>query len=88
MRPVINVLPTINVYIGMTAAFYCNVTAANPKPTITWKDSSNKVLEYGYVLHLKEVEKSQSGAYTCQASNGIGLPVTKTTTLIVKGMKH
>ena len=56
---------------------HCNVTAAVPKPTITWKNLGDSSLVYpsGQNLTLN-VSRKDSGQFSCVADNGIKPPAT------------
>ena len=73
---------TVNETQNATAE--CNVNAANPPPTITITDKSNKVVAHtGGQARLLYLTGNEAGKYTCRADNGVGAAVTATAVLIV-----
>lgn len=61
---------------GKTATLECEVTAANPYALITWmwlNASNHKDVFYnGGKYTLPNVQRNQSGLYSCTAENSIG----------------
>ena len=55
------------------AVFSCNVTASNPSASITWRDSSNRMISHinGMVI-ISHVSVKQAGKYSCHAKNAAG----------------
>ena len=73
--PVVAVSPkTLTVNEGASASFQCSVSG-NPDPVIVWskmnRQSSRSVVSGGKML-LKNVQRSDSGAYNCSAVNILG----------------
>ena len=73
---------------GGSAVLECNVTAANPSATVTWRSPTNAVIPHtnGRAL-LSSIKRNQNGLYTCQASNRIG-SATNTSILTVDCKFH
>ncbi len=63
---------------GVNVTLQCKVTAANPKPNITWYSvtANNTVLWYGVNLTFTRISRSDAGQYYCVVVNGIGQAVT------------
>ena len=54
---------------------HCKVTAANPRPNITWYNvfaNRSTVLSFGVNLTFVTIQRSDAGKYHCVATNGIG----------------
>ncbi|XP_065055821.1 hemicentin-1-like isoform X1 [Rhopilema esculentum] len=84
VNPLISVPSSLTVNEGKNVTLNCTVVVANPAPAITWKGPANNVLSHtNGVLFMPSVSRSQNGTYTCQASNGHGMPATKTSSLFV-----
>ena len=76
---------TVNETQNATAE--CKVNAANPPPTITITDKSNKVVAHtGGQARLVHLTGNEAGTYTCNATNGVGAAVIATAVLIVNRM--
>ncbi|KAL9951754.1 hypothetical protein ACROYT_G044478, partial [Oculina patagonica] len=63
---------------GGNLTLQCKVTAANPKPNITWYSvtANNTVLWYGVNLTFTRISRSDAGQYYCVVGNEIGQAVT------------
>ncbi|KAL9951750.1 hypothetical protein ACROYT_G044474 [Oculina patagonica] len=63
---------------GVNLTLQCKVTAANPKPNITWYSvtANNTILWYGVNLTFTRISRSDAGQYYCVVGNGIGQAVT------------
>lgn len=59
---------------GQTAILNCVLIAANPKNIITWKwfKTTSDVLHNQSIYTISNIMKSDSGSYSCTASNSIG----------------
>ena len=59
---------------GSNVTLQCKVTAAKPKPNITWYSvtSNNTELWYGVNLTFSRISRSDAAQYYCVAENGIG----------------
>lgn len=64
----------------------CNNTLKIPKIFI-FSDGNYENLRYfsNDTLVFKSVQKNNEGKYSCEADNGVGVPIKKTMTLIVHG---
>ena len=82
--PKISVSPGMTVVEGENVVLYCNVTAANPMPNITWSHPSSGVIRNtnGMIL-FPSIKRNQHAVYSCIASNGVGPAVIRTTSLVV-----
>ena len=75
--------------MGSRAFFPCPVDG-NPEPNITWykgSDASGTVIYRGKALDFPQTKESDTGFYTCSASNSLGRPVNVTHYLLV-GKSH
>ena len=61
----------ITVGIGKSQSFGCPVDG-NPEPTITWFNTSGKVIYSGKTLNFPSTKLSDTGCYTCSAKNFLG----------------
>ena len=68
---------------GETLVLNCNATG-NPTPSITWTMSAH-VLPSGETLTIVNASKSDSGSYTCTATNGVGADAVAAVTVTVNG---
>ena len=59
---------------GSNVTFSCNITAANPSTTVTWKKSpTNALIQHlNGVVTLNFVSAKQGGRYICHADNSAG----------------
>lgn len=77
---------------GQTVSLVCITTGGEPTPTLTWTSSSGSLPEKSVVkdgtLTLPAVSSEDAGVYSCVASNNVGNPAKKSTTIIVRGKKH
>ena len=89
MSPEISVSPAMTVTEGGSAVLECNVTAANPSATVTWRSPSNAVIPHtNGRLRLPMINRNQHGSYTCWASNGVGSATSKTTSITINCKLH
>ncbi|XP_062406258.1 MAM domain-containing glycosylphosphatidylinositol anchor protein 2-like [Sardina pilchardus] len=77
---------------GQTVALVCITTAGEPPPTLTWTTGGGGALpEKSQVkdgtLTLRYISSEMSGVYSCVASNNVGNPAKKSTTIIVRALK-
>jgi len=75
--------------MGSRAFFPCPVDG-NPEPNVTWykgSDASGTVIYRGKLLDFPQTKESDTGFYTCSASNSLGKPVNVTHYLLV-GKSH
>lgn len=69
--------PSVSVIEGQTGTLQCEVVAANPNTTITWKwfrteTPSDVLYNNGPTYTIPNIKKDMSGSYSCTASNSIG----------------
>uniref|UniRef100_A0A6Q2YK03 MAM domain containing glycosylphosphatidylinositol anchor 2 n=1 Tax=Esox lucius TaxID=8010 RepID=A0A6Q2YK03_ESOLU len=73
---------------GQTVSLVCITTGGEPSPTLSWVSSSDSLPEKSVVkggtLTLPGITSDDAGVYSCVASNNVGNPAKKSTT-IVKG---
>ncbi|KAI4885430.1 hypothetical protein NFI96_018059, partial [Prochilodus magdalenae] len=76
---------------GQTVSLVCIATGGEPPPTLTWSSSSEKLPEKSVVkdgtLTLPAITSEDAGVYSCIASNNVGNPAKKSTTIIVRALK-
>ncbi|XP_041950324.1 MAM domain-containing glycosylphosphatidylinositol anchor protein 2-like isoform X2 [Alosa sapidissima] len=77
---------------GQTVALVCITTAGEPPPTLTWTTGGGGALpEKSQVkdgtLTLRDISSDEAGIYSCVASNNVGNPAKKSTTIIVRALK-
>ncbi|KAK1795995.1 hypothetical protein P4O66_009096, partial [Electrophorus voltai] len=74
---------------GQTVSLVCIATGGEPPPTLTWSSSTERLPEKSVVkdgtLTLPAVSSEDAGVYSCIASNNVGNPAKKSTTVIVRG---
>ncbi|KAL0969623.1 hypothetical protein UPYG_G00229960 [Umbra pygmaea] len=76
---------------GQTVTIVCSTSGGEPTPTITWVRNTdelprNSVLNGG-TLTLPAVSMEDAGVYICVASNNVGNPAKKSTSIVVRGLK-
>lgn len=75
---------------GRKAELVCSLTTANPNTSITWRwfyeDKQLPVLENGPTFIMSEIQRNNSGNYSCTASNLAGTSNATSTTLDVQCM--
>uniref|UniRef100_A0AAR2K2L7 MAM domain containing glycosylphosphatidylinositol anchor 2 n=1 Tax=Pygocentrus nattereri TaxID=42514 RepID=A0AAR2K2L7_PYGNA len=76
---------------GQTVSLVCIATGGEPPPTLTWSSTSEKLPEKSVVkdgtLTLPAITSEDAGVYSCIASNNVGNPAKKSTTIIVRALK-
>ncbi|XP_031437828.1 MAM domain-containing glycosylphosphatidylinositol anchor protein 2-like isoform X5 [Clupea harengus] len=77
---------------GQMVALVCITTAGEPHPTLNWTTGGGGALpERSQVkdgtLTLREISSDEAGVYSCVASNNVGNPAKKSTTIIVRALK-
>ncbi|XP_063079427.1 MAM domain-containing glycosylphosphatidylinositol anchor protein 2-like [Engraulis encrasicolus] len=75
-----------------TVALVCITTAGEPPPSLTWTSGGGAALpERSQVkdgtLTLRNISSAEAGVYSCVASNNVGNPAKKSTTIIVRALK-
>ena len=56
---------------GEDAIFFCDVSGV-PPPVVSWFNDKNENVYNGSLWKLPRVNRSYSGTYKCEASNGCG----------------
>uniref|UniRef100_A0A8C7DXK1 MAM domain containing glycosylphosphatidylinositol anchor 2 n=1 Tax=Oncorhynchus kisutch TaxID=8019 RepID=A0A8C7DXK1_ONCKI len=76
---------------GQTVSLVCITTGGEPKPTLSWVSSSDSLPEKSVVkggtLTLPAITSDEAGVYSCVATNNVGNPAKKSTTIVVRAMK-
>ncbi|KAJ8009456.1 hypothetical protein DPEC_G00089070 [Dallia pectoralis] len=76
---------------GQTVSLVCITTSGEPSPTLSWASSSDSLPEKSVVkggtLTLPGVTSDEAGVYSCVASNNVGNPAKKSTTIVVRALK-
>ncbi|XP_055741412.1 MAM domain-containing glycosylphosphatidylinositol anchor protein 2-like isoform X1 [Salvelinus fontinalis] len=76
---------------GQTVSLVCITTGGEPKPTLSWVSSSDSLPEKSVVkggtLTLPAITSDEAGVYSCLATNNVGNPAKKSTTIVVRAMK-
>nr|XP_021326631.1 MAM domain-containing glycosylphosphatidylinositol anchor protein 2-like [Danio rerio] len=77
---------------GQTVSLVCIPTGGEPAPLLSWTSSSGSLPEKSVLkdgtLTLPAVTSADAGAYSCIATNNVGNPAKKTTTIIVRALKN
>lgn len=77
---------------GQTVSLVCITTGGEPPPLLTWVSSNDSLPERSVVnggtLTLPAITSEEAGAYSCVASNNVGNPAKKSTTIVVRGEGH
>ncbi|CAB1339994.1 unnamed protein product, partial [Coregonus sp. 'balchen'] len=73
---------------GQTVSLVCITTGGEPKPTLSWVSSSDSLPEKSVVkggtLTLPAITSDEAGVYSCVATNNVGNPAKKSTTIVVR----
>ncbi|XP_062857461.1 MAM domain-containing glycosylphosphatidylinositol anchor protein 2-like [Trichomycterus rosablanca] len=76
---------------GQTVSLVCIATGGEPPPVLTWISSSEHLPEKSVVkdgtLTLPAISSEDAGVYSCIASNNVGNPAKKSTTIIVRALR-
>lgn len=74
---------------GQTVSLVCITTGGEPPPVLTWVSSNDSLPQRSVVnggtLTLPAITSEEAGAYSCVASNNVGNPAKKSTTIVVRG---
>lgn len=74
---------------GQTVSLVCITTGGEPQPVLTWVSSNDSLPQRSVVnggtLTLPAITSEEAGAYSCVASNNVGNPAKKSTTIVVRG---
>ncbi|KAM6953905.1 LOW QUALITY PROTEIN: MAM domain-containing glycosylphosphatidylinositol anchor protein 2 [Aplochiton taeniatus] len=76
---------------GQTVSLVCITTGGEPAPSLNWSSSNDTLPEKSVVkggtLTLPAISSDESGLYSCVASNNVGNPAKKSTTIVVRALK-
>ncbi|MED6292792.1 MAM domain-containing glycosylphosphatidylinositol anchor protein 2, partial [Ilyodon furcidens] len=76
---------------GQTVSLVCITTGGEPTPILTWVSSNDTLPQRSVVnggtLTLPAITSDEAGVYSCVASNNVGNPAKKSTTIVVRGRK-
>lgn len=76
---------------GQTVSLVCITTGGEPPPILTWVSSNDSLPQRSVVkggtLTLPAITSDEAGVYSCVASNNVGNPAKKSTTIVVRGKK-
>ncbi|KAJ8401175.1 hypothetical protein AAFF_G00387570, partial [Aldrovandia affinis] len=88
----LSVNETLVVDPGKDVTLTCEVTAGNPKPTVSWSrypgPLPSRAKIQGGTLALRSVTPADSGYYNCTAVNSVGNPAKRNVNLIVRVMRN
>lgn len=74
---------------GQTVSLVCITTGGEPPPMLTWISSNDSLPQRSVVnggtLTLPAITSEEAGPYSCVASNNVGNPAKKSTTIVVRG---
>lgn len=74
---------------SQTVSLVCITTGGEPPPLLTWVSSNDSLPQRSVVnggtLTLPAITSEEAGAYSCVASNNVGNPAKKSTTIVVRG---
>lgn len=74
---------------GQTVSLVCITTGGEPPPILTWVSSNDSLPQRSVVkggtLTLPAITSDEAGVYSCVASNNVGNPAKKSTTIVVRG---
>ncbi|KAM4625642.1 MAM domain-containing glycosylphosphatidylinositol anchor protein 2 [Polymixia lowei] len=77
---------------GETVTLVCVTSGGEPRPTLTWMRSGGEELPgrsvlNGGTLTIPAVTIDDGGVYSCLATNNVGNPAKKSTTILVRGLR-
>uniref|UniRef100_A0AAQ4RGD4 MAM domain containing glycosylphosphatidylinositol anchor 2 n=1 Tax=Gasterosteus aculeatus aculeatus TaxID=481459 RepID=A0AAQ4RGD4_GASAC len=76
---------------GQTVSLVCITTGGEPPPLLTWISSNDSLPQRSVVkggtLTLPAITSDEAGVYSCVASNNVGNPAKKSTTIVVRALK-
>ncbi|XP_046874379.1 LOW QUALITY PROTEIN: MAM domain-containing glycosylphosphatidylinositol anchor protein 2 [Hypomesus transpacificus] len=76
---------------GQTVTLVCVTAGGEPTPTLTWVrtpgELPRKSVLNGGTLTLPAVTLEDAAVYSCVASNNVGNPAKKSTTILVRGLR-
>uniref|UniRef100_A0A3B4WI90 Ig-like domain-containing protein n=1 Tax=Seriola lalandi dorsalis TaxID=1841481 RepID=A0A3B4WI90_SERLL len=77
---------------GETITLVCVASGGDPPPTLIWvkpggEELPKRCVVNGGTLTIPGVTVDDGGAYSCVASNNVGNPAKKSTTILVRGLR-
>uniref|UniRef100_A0AAV2K834 Ig-like domain-containing protein n=1 Tax=Knipowitschia caucasica TaxID=637954 RepID=A0AAV2K834_KNICA len=73
---------------GQTVSLVCITTGGEPPPLLTWVTANDTLPQRSQVkggtLTLPAISSEEAGVYSCVASNNVGNPAKKSTTIVVR----
>uniref|UniRef100_A0A8D3DBZ6 MAM domain-containing glycosylphosphatidylinositol anchor protein 2-like n=1 Tax=Scophthalmus maximus TaxID=52904 RepID=A0A8D3DBZ6_SCOMX len=77
---------------GETVTLVCVASGGDPPPTLAWARAGEEELPKrsvinGGTLTVPAITIDDGGAYSCVASNNVGNPAKKSTTILVRGLR-
>ncbi|XP_054617075.1 MAM domain-containing glycosylphosphatidylinositol anchor protein 2-like isoform X5 [Dunckerocampus dactyliophorus] len=76
---------------GQTVSLVCITTGGEPPPVLTWVSANDSLpqrsMVKGGTLTLPAISSDEAGVYSCVASNNVGNPAKKSTTIVVRALK-
>uniref|UniRef100_A0A8P4KK11 MAM domain containing glycosylphosphatidylinositol anchor 2a n=1 Tax=Dicentrarchus labrax TaxID=13489 RepID=A0A8P4KK11_DICLA len=77
---------------GETITLVCVASGGDPPPTLRWvrpggEELPRRSVINGGTLTIPAVTVDDGGAYSCMASNNVGNPAKKSTTILVRGLR-
>ncbi|XP_040916690.1 MAM domain-containing glycosylphosphatidylinositol anchor protein 2 isoform X3 [Toxotes jaculatrix] len=77
---------------GETVTLVCVASGGDPPPTLTWvrpggEELPKRSIVSGGTLTFPVVTVDDGGVYSCVASNNVGNPAKKSTTILVRGLR-
>ncbi|XP_061785232.1 MAM domain-containing glycosylphosphatidylinositol anchor protein 2-like isoform X1 [Nerophis lumbriciformis] len=76
---------------GQTVSLVCITTGGEPPPVLTWVSANDSLpqrsMVKGGTLTLPAISSNEAGVYSCVASNNVGNPAKKSTTIVVRALK-
>uniref|UniRef100_A0A3B4A6U8 Ig-like domain-containing protein n=1 Tax=Periophthalmus magnuspinnatus TaxID=409849 RepID=A0A3B4A6U8_9GOBI len=87
-RPERHIPDPIVVNPGQTVSLVCITTGGEPPPLLTWVTANDSLPQRSQVkggtLTLPAISSEEAGVYSCVASNNVGNPAKKSTTIVVR----
>uniref|UniRef100_A0A8C7Y1A1 MAM domain containing glycosylphosphatidylinositol anchor 2 n=1 Tax=Oryzias sinensis TaxID=183150 RepID=A0A8C7Y1A1_9TELE len=77
---------------GQTVSLVCINTGGEPPPILTWVSANDSLPQRSVVnggtLTLPSITSDEAGIYSCVASNNVGNPAKKSTTIVVRALNR
>uniref|UniRef100_A0A3B3HAL4 MAM domain containing glycosylphosphatidylinositol anchor 2 n=1 Tax=Oryzias latipes TaxID=8090 RepID=A0A3B3HAL4_ORYLA len=77
---------------GQTVSLVCINTGGEPPPILTWVSTNDSLPQRSVVnggtLTLPSITSDEAGIYSCVASNNVGNPAKKSTTIVVRALNR